>query len=267
MADGNDGQAKATAETPHILGPVLFVAGFPLVKVIVPAGSSWLSVALYILFAVLGAAILGAGQRRAVVLANRVIAWLLSPVFHLMVFAVMLWPAWVVALASKLLTDVAPRWGQGIVLGLAAALMFWCLSYIHVPGSRHRFLTFLSQKGVFVPLIVAANFLLACVAVFSSLVLVFPSSHTFFAETTQPTHGRLANFFLWHFLDMIPVIEANETINWNAPLTYTHKGVGFILLLFKVAVAWPVIWMIGAAYERMKEVTDRARPLPENERT
>jgi hypothetical protein len=55
------------------------------------------------------------------------------------------------------------------------------------------------------------------------------------------TLASLSDFFLWHFLDAVPLLKITETLKWDVPLTYTSGTVGLIVLVFKVVVILPVI--------------------------
>jgi hypothetical protein len=55
------------------------------------------------------------------------------------------------------------------------------------------------------------------------------------------TLASLSDFFLWHFLDAVPLLKIPERLKWDVPLTYTSGTVGLIVLMFKVVVILPVI--------------------------
>ena len=55
------------------------------------------------------------------------------------------------------------------------------------------------------------------------------------------TSSQVSNFYLWHFVDAIPLLKVNSTLRWQEPLTYDNGGIGFLLLLFKIVVISPVI--------------------------
>lgn len=53
--------------------------------------------------------------------------------------------------------------------------------------------------------------------------------------------GPLADFYVWHFFKLVPLVKLNETLKWNEPLCYTQPGVGFLILLFQALVVLPCI--------------------------
>jgi uncharacterized protein (TIGR01777 family) len=53
--------------------------------------------------------------------------------------------------------------------------------------------------------------------------------------------GNITDFYVWHFLEAVPLLQVNETLHWKEPLTYDSGWVGLVLLIFKMAVIIPVI--------------------------
>jgi hypothetical protein len=51
----------------------------------------------------------------------------------------------------------------------------------------------------------------------------------------------LEDQYLWHFFDLVPQLKVNETIGWDAPVTLTGTGAGWLLLAFKVLMIYIVI--------------------------
>jgi len=60
-------------------------------------------------------------------------------------------------------------------------------------------------------------------------------------SSPEVTLASLSDFFLWHFLDAVPLLKITETLKWEVPLTYTSSTVGLIVLVFKAVVILPVI--------------------------
>ena len=58
-------------------------------------------------------------------------------------------------------------------------------------------------------------------------------------HTVSP--GTLADFYVWHFFKLVPLVKLNETLKWNEPLCYTQGRVGFLILLFQALVVLPCI--------------------------
>ena len=57
----------------------------------------------------------------------------------------------------------------------------------------------------------------------------------------ETLHGRLMDFFVWHFLDAIPALKINDALQWKVPLEYHGWVLGLLLIGFKLAVIGPTI--------------------------
>lgn len=97
--------------------------------------------------------------------------------------------------------------------------------------------------GKFYPLAFLIGLVMAgstCFAAWAALLNV----NGYLAVDPKPSGldiGRFADFFLWHFCDLIPEIEMNKTIGWEIPMKYSDNGTGWLLLLFKVVMSYVVI--------------------------
>ena len=96
--------------------------------------------------------------------------------------------------------------------------------------------------------------------IFFSAVTYVMASHeivTLRSRTGQPIGlASLLDFYVWHFLEAVPLLKVNQTICWDEPWTYDSAAVGWILLLFKLVVIVPVI---GAFIGYWKRQTGPAR--------
>lgn len=72
----------------------------------------------------------------------------------------------------------------------------------------------------------------------------------------------MADFFLWHFLNAVPVLKITDTLLWDPPLTYDQPVVGWILLAFKISVISPVIAAFGWSWKRFRETQTRTGDSP-----
>ncbi len=241
-------KAEEKPEKLSVLGPVLMMAAFFTAQALVPKSLSWLRVPLFLVLAVASTFAMLRIQRRYLVVVNDALERLLTPVFVLLFLVIAMSPAAGVYTASKWLSESAPRWGQGIVLVLSACLLLYTFHQIYAPGGTEKLFVRFHKQGVLAPLVIAVNLLFACVGLFSTFVLVLPGNDGFFVGNAHPHHGQIADFFLWHFFHMIPLFDLTETLKWQAPLEYERAAVGWILVLFKLVVAFPVIWLIAAYY-------------------
>jgi hypothetical protein len=253
-------EGERNEEKLSVLGPALMIAAFLTAQAVVPKDMSWLRVPLFLVLGVASTLAMLRIQRRYLVVVNDALEKLLTPVFVVLFLAVAMGPAFVIYSGSKWLSESAPRWGQGIVLVLSACVLLYSFHQIYAPGGTEKLFVRFHKQGVLAPLVIAVNLLFACVGLFSTFVLVLPGNGTFFVGNAHPEHGKIADFFLWHFFDMVPLFDFNETLKWKAPLEYERAAVGWILVLFKLVVALPVLWLIAAYYtDRGKEGTTETR--------
>ena len=49
------------------------------------------------------------------------------------------------------------------------------------------------------------------------------------------------DFFVWHFLDAVPVLKINDALQWKVPLEYDGWPLGILLIAFKLVVIGPTI--------------------------
>jgi hypothetical protein len=115
-----------------------------------------------------------------------------------------------------------------------------------ITTERHRegFFKSLQELGRFTPFIYSFNVLFIATMFFSSLtyVLVEQDLLRFSGPAERDVSlEALSAFYLWHFLESLPLLAVNETLHWEKPLTYESVWVGLVLLVFKVTVIAPVI--------------------------
>jgi TPR repeat protein len=68
-------------------------------------------------------------------------------------------------------------------------------------------------------------------------------------------------FYLWHLVDVIPLADANRTLDWPRPaLAYKGAGVGTLVLVFRVALTVPVLGAILAYAKRTRQARTRTPP-------
>ena len=97
--------------------------------------------------------------------------------------------------------------------------------------------SFLIPLMVIIGLVMLGN---TCFGAITSL-LVHNELISFLSEGKSPGLSELADYYLWYFMELIPQIEVAKTIKWEVPLEYDDKGIGWLLLLFKILMAYIVI--------------------------
>jgi hypothetical protein len=62
--------------------------------------------------------------------------------------------------------------------------------------------------------------------------------------------GISADFYLWHLLDSVPLLDIADTIRWNKPYEYSDSLSGWLLLAFKGFVILPLIQVVRLIFAR-----------------
>jgi len=138
-------------------------------------------------------------------------------------------------------------------------LLAGTLLLIATESNRDRLFEVLQKVGGLAPVIYSINVLMMAVIFFSAVTYVMASHGivTLSSRTGQlVTLASLLDFYVWHFLEAVPLLKVNQTIRWDEPWTYDSAAVGWILLLFKLVVIVPVI---GAFIGYWKRQTGPAR--------
>jgi hypothetical protein len=71
----------------------------------------------------------------------------------------------------------------------------------------------------------------------------------------------LFNFYTWHFLDAVPVLDINRSLRWEVPVTYSGAFTGWLVIAFKAAVIAPLIQAIRT-YVQVRREVPRVRLRP-----
>jgi hypothetical protein len=134
---------------------------------------------------------------------------------------------------------------QVVVFVIWGALLAGAIWLVATERKRESLFTWLQDKvGRFTPLVYSFNLLMIAMVFFSSVTYVF-SAHGKLRFIGPPgskvSFESLEDFYMWHFLEAIPLLKVNETLGWKPPVSYDSGLVGVVLLLFKLAVILPVI--------------------------
>jgi hypothetical protein len=116
------------------------------------------------------------------------------------------------------------------------------------PSEKNSFMQSLESKmnigmGILLPLMIIVGLVMlgvTCFGAFTSL-LISNGSISFLVTSKPLGVSELSDYYLWHFLELIPQIEVTKTIQWEVPFDYKDKGIGWLLLLFKTLMVFIVI--------------------------
>lgn len=74
------------------------------------------------------------------------------------------------------------------------------------------------------------------------------SDHDLLEFTPEnPAIDATALFFLWHLVDLIPLLDIDKTLLWDRPLKYKSAWEGSCVLLYQLLVVLPVIALVRRA--------------------
>ncbi|MHC4065568.1 MAG: hypothetical protein ACYSUI_13875 [Planctomycetota bacterium] len=129
-------------------------------------------------------------------------------------------------------------------------------SFVVVYGkTRELLFGRLEKTGVLLPLAYSLTLLMISIQFFAVATFLFHRAGSVslaLGSASALTSDAVADFFLWHFLNAIPILKVTDTLLWDAPLTYKASSVGWIILAFKISVIIPVIAAFTWSWKRFK---------------
>lgn len=144
-------------------------------------------------------------------------------------------------------------------LGVAIFFIFLGFFIWLISGERReKFLGNLQSRRLFWPVAFSVALLILAIACFTALLFLINFSWggvvpTNKSKLTEVEFSPLQDFFLWHFLGAIPVLKVPETLLLEPKYEYTTSTIGFIVLLFKIAVLGPIIACFAVSLRRKKD--------------
>lgn len=141
-------------------------------------------------------------------------------------------------------------WG----LILAVALMF-----IATKSRREQMYEKLEKLGSWIPFIYCFNVLFIAILFFGSVSYLLVSQNLLHIQAPENRElpGLLLDCFLWEFLDAAPVLDINGTLLWERPLSYDTAAFGWILLIFKGSVIFPILAAFGGYWKFRRETGEK----------
>lgn len=150
---------------------------------------------------------------------------------------------------SRFILDKSSFAFQLIVLIAWGFVLATILSFIATDAKRKKLYAFLEKVGGFAPFVYCFNAFFISIIFFGTVSFILADSDQIaFANlngeklaSSDLAVEKMLDFFLWHFLDAVPLLKINETLRWKMQISYTSGSVGFIVLFFKIVVILPVI--------------------------
>jgi hypothetical protein len=92
--------------------------------------------------------------------------------------------------------------------------------------------------------LVLISLLIVAIGLFASATFVLAERDAItvlnWESVDSPAMASVA-FYVWHFFDTIPFLNATDALRWAEPLTYKDPLLGVLLLLFKLVIIAPII--------------------------
>ena len=66
--------------------------------------------------------------------------------------------------------------------------------------------------------------------------------------------GSLTDFYMWHFLKLVPLVKINEVMKIDEPLCYSQKRVGLLILIFQALVVLPSVNTVLYYWKHRREL-------------
>lgn len=151
-----------------------------------------------------------------------------------------------IALASKgvkLSSERLPEKLHFIVLGLFIVGLGFLVAIIATEENRIKYREKLvSWFGPRAMLVLPLALLGATSSVMASLTFRLYSYGKVALDTCSGrpvTEAGLMDFYVWHFFNIVPLLQLNSLIRWGEPYCYKQSRVGFLILVFQLLVVIP----------------------------
>jgi hypothetical protein len=170
---------------------------------------------------------------------GRAVFWTIKALFFVLVAAIIIFlPSAAIRWSGREL----PQWLHAVVLVVSAGLLVWGIYLISTENLRKRWFPWIYRMfgRLAGPAIFAGVLLLTTAEVFASFTFMLFDANA--VELTANIPGRpigeesLVDFYLWHFLNMIPALSIPELLNLRQPITYPGSWVGLLVLLFDAMI-------------------------------
>jgi hypothetical protein len=126
-------------------------------------------------------------------------------------------------------------WALGWVIGVAQLL--W-------RNRREAAMRQLGMLGWAAPFLYALAFTTCSLAFFTYMTMGQHLNFDEVGDAYELRAGRIAAFYIWHFLALLPGVEVPETLKWEEPLQYSSHTLGAYVLAFQLTVALTVISLV-----------------------
>ena len=147
-------------------------------------------------------------------------------------------------------TRVSLEWSQHYLpLGLhLLVIAFWAsvvLIWVRIISGefgKEMFIESYVNGILWPPFVYSISLLVMASSVFASISVTLQRyGYATFKPPLPNELSPVVDFYMWHFVNLIPGLGIPETLRWTQPYQYSDHLSGAVLLIFKIAVILPVI--------------------------
>jgi uncharacterized protein (TIGR02246 family) len=147
-------------------------------------------------------------------------------------------------------TRVSLEWSQHylplalhlLVIAFWASVVFLWVRIISGEFGKEMFIESYVNGILWPPFVYSISLLVMAASVFASISVTLQRCGYATFEPPLPNDlSPVVDFYMWHFVNLIPGLGIPETLRWTQPYQYSDHLSGVVLLIFKIAVILPVI--------------------------
>ena len=161
-------------------------------------------------------------------------------------------------------TRVSLEWSQHylplglhlLVIAFWASVVFLWVRIISGEFGKEMFIESYVNGILWPPFVYSISLLVMAASVFASISVTLQRwGYATFRPPLPTDLSPVVDFYMWHFVNLIPGLGIPETLRWTQPYQYSDHLSGAVLLTFKIAVILPVI----ASFKLWHEVRKTAQ--------
>ena len=136
-----------------------------------------------------------------------------------------------------------PNWLHGIVLAIYLVVLAGLMWTIGTEENRMKHRKFvLVWFGIYGMIVLPCFLLVTTGAVLASIAFRLYNNGLIALETCAGrtvTEAGLLDFFMWHFVNIVPTLQVTKLWRWGEPYCYSQSRVGLLIFVFQLLVVIP----------------------------
>jgi hypothetical protein len=159
-----------------------------------------------------------------------------------------------------------PRPLHVVILVVTGLFLIWGLYWISTEDLRTRSYSVISEwfGELAGPVILSTLILVTAARALASFTFILYDDGLVELQSNiagqAVTEGHLWDFYMWHFLDVVPLLSIPEVMRLREPVTYSGTWVGMLVLSFQalaVLILIPTVgWFIRYRRQQRKSAAD-----------